>query len=161
MLGAAVAWLYARSRGAAASRELEKALEVNKEKLNIASSSLIEAQNRLDEERSIVSELNQKLAVAGEREKSMQEKYEQYQKEVDKLQEKFKLEFENIATKILKQNTLDFSENNQIFRWGILICVVYVRAVLFRKICQIGLGFRLEFNDVVGFIESLKEEILV
>ncbi|MCK5337835.1 MAG: DNA recombination protein RmuC, partial [Bacteroidales bacterium] len=47
------------------------------------------------------------------KERSMQEKYEHYQKEVDKLQEKFKLEFENIASKILKQNTLDFSVSNQ------------------------------------------------
>ena len=43
----------------------------------------------------------------------MQEKYEAYRKELEQLQDKFKLEFENIATKILKQNTQEFSESNQ------------------------------------------------
>lgn len=113
LLGAAVAWLYARSRSVTASRELEKELDVNREKLAMAGSSLGSAEKNLEEERNKVSELSRKLAIAGEKERSMQEKYEHYQKEVDKLQEKFKLEFENIASKILKQNTLDFSVSNQ------------------------------------------------
>ena len=113
LLGAAVAWLYARSRSAKSSRELEKELDINREKLAMAGSSLASAEKNLEEERNNVSELSRKLAIAGEKERSMQEKYEHYQKEVDKLQEKFKLEFENIASKILKQNTLDFSVSNQ------------------------------------------------
>jgi len=113
LLGAAVAWLYARSRSVTAGRELEKELDVNREKLAMAGSSLASAEKNLEEERNKVSELNRELAIAGEKERSMQEKYEHYQKEVDKLQEKFKLEFENIASKILKQNTLDFSVSNQ------------------------------------------------
>ena len=113
LLGAAVAWLYARSRSVTAGRELEKELDVNREKLAMAGSSLASAEKNLEEERNKVSELSRKLAIAGEKERSMQEKYEHYQKEVDKLQEKFKLEFENIASKILKQNTLDFSVSNQ------------------------------------------------
>lgn len=113
MLGAAIAWFYARSRALARSRDIEKELEISRERLAAASQNLESVENRLSEEREKVSDLSQKLAVAGEREKSLEEKYEQYQKEVDKLQEKFKLEFENVATKILKQNTLDFSDSNQ------------------------------------------------
>ncbi len=97
----------------AGSRELEKELEVKKEKLLMAEANLSETESRLEDERQAVSELNKKLAVAGERERLLQEKYNDYQKELDKLQDKFKLEFENVATKILKQNTLDFSQNNQ------------------------------------------------
>ncbi len=113
LLGAAIAWFYARSRALARSRDIEKELEISRERLAAASQNLESVENRLSEEREKVSDLSQKLAVAGEREKSLEEKYEQYQKEVDKLQEKFKLEFENVATKILKQNTLDFSDSNQ------------------------------------------------
>jgi DNA recombination protein RmuC len=43
----------------------------------------------------------------------LKEKYTDYKQEVEQLQSKFKLEFENVATKILKQNTLDFSASNQ------------------------------------------------
>jgi len=113
LLGAAVSWLFARSRAISANRELEKDLEVNKEKLKIATLNLGETQGQLEEERNKVSELNQKLAVAGQREKSLQERYDDYRKELEKLQEKFKLEFQNIASNILKQNTVDFSENNR------------------------------------------------
>lgn len=113
VLGAAIAWFYAGSRAASASRELEKILEVNREKLLMAESGLQTAGRQLEQEREKVSELNRSLAIAGERERSLQEKYEQYKGEIEKLHEKFKLEFENIASRILKQNTLEFSENNQ------------------------------------------------
>ena len=113
IIGGALSWFYARSRAMAGSRELEKELEVKKEKLLMAEANISETESRLEDERQAVSELNKKLAVAGERERLLQEKYNDYQKELDKLQDKFKLEFENVATKILKQNTLDFSQNNQ------------------------------------------------
>lgn len=44
---------------------------------------------------------------------NLQEKLESQKKEMENLQLKFTTEFENIATKILKQNTLDFSASNQ------------------------------------------------
>jgi DNA recombination protein RmuC len=44
---------------------------------------------------------------------NLQEKLESQKKEMENLQQKFTTEFENIATKILKQNTLDFSVSNQ------------------------------------------------
>ncbi|MFY9152790.1 MAG: DNA recombination protein RmuC [Prolixibacteraceae bacterium] len=44
---------------------------------------------------------------------NLQEKLEVQKKEMENLQQKFTTEFENIATKILKQNTLDFSVSNQ------------------------------------------------
>jgi len=44
---------------------------------------------------------------------NLQEKLVSQKKEVESLQQKFTAEFENIATKILKQNTQDFSVANQ------------------------------------------------
>ncbi|MDP2337652.1 MAG: DNA recombination protein RmuC [Bacteroidota bacterium] len=44
---------------------------------------------------------------------NLQEKLEMQKKEMENLQQKFTTEFENIATKILKQNTVDFSVSNQ------------------------------------------------
>ncbi|NQT77805.1 MAG: DNA recombination protein RmuC [Bacteroidetes bacterium] len=113
LAGAAIAWFYARNRAITASKELEKEVEISREKLQIAESKLDDTETRIEEERNINSELNTKLAIAGERERSLQEKYDNYQQELDKLQQKFTLEFENIAGKILKQNTLDFSQANQ------------------------------------------------
>lgn len=43
----------------------------------------------------------------------LQEKLALQKREMDQMQQKFTTEFENIASKILKQNTLDFSMSNQ------------------------------------------------
>ena len=75
IIGGALSWFYARSRAMAGSRELEKKLEVKKEKLLMAEANLSETESRLENERQAVSELNKKLAVAGERERLLQEKY--------------------------------------------------------------------------------------
>ena len=57
--------------------------------------------------------LRQQLARAEADFSNLQEKLESQKKEMEDLQQKFTIEFENIATKILKQNTVEFSEANQ------------------------------------------------
>ena len=44
--------------------------------------------------------------------KNLEEKLETEKKQLEELQEKFKLEFENIANKILKQNTFEFNQTS-------------------------------------------------
>lgn len=113
IIGVALGWLYARSKSLNASKELEKALEVSNEKYKMSVQEVENSNQKLDGERIKVSELSQKLAVSAEKERTLEEKYITYKKELEKLRETFKLEFENIASKILKQNTQDFSESNQ------------------------------------------------
>jgi len=113
IIGSIISWLFVRNKAMAAGREMEKELEVKKERLIMVETSLSEADKQLEAERKAVSGLNKDLAASGERERLLQEKYRDYQKELDKLQDKFKLEFENVATKILKENTLEFSQSNQ------------------------------------------------
>ncbi len=55
----------------------------------------------------------QQLARAEADFANLQEKLSSQRKEIETLQQKFTVEFENIATKILKQNTLDFSATHQ------------------------------------------------
>ncbi|MDP3915907.1 MAG: DNA recombination protein RmuC [Bacteroidota bacterium] len=55
----------------------------------------------------------QQLARAEADFSNLQEKLESQKKEMENLQQKFTTEFENIASKILKQNTEDFSLSNQ------------------------------------------------
>ena len=56
---------------------------------------------------------SQQLARAEADFSNLQEKLESQKKEMENLQQKFTTEFENIAAKILKQNTQDFSVANQ------------------------------------------------
>ncbi len=56
---------------------------------------------------------SQQLARAEADFSNLQGKVESQQKEMETVQQKFTVEFENIAAKILKQNTLDFSATHQ------------------------------------------------
>ena len=67
----------------------------------------------LDQERESNTLLEKKLSAMESDAKNFSEKLELQKKEMLELNEKFKLEFENVATKILKQNTIDFSSENQ------------------------------------------------
>lgn len=113
ILGGALAWLLARNSSSSVVSKLEMEKELSNEKLAIAEGLLKDSAEALDTERNKVVDLNQQIAVAAEKERSLQERYESYRKELENLQEKFRLEFENVASRILKQNTLDFSENNR------------------------------------------------
>ncbi len=113
ILGGAISWFYLRNKAMASRQELEKSLEVGKERLIIAEGQLRDTEERLNIERQKVTELSTKLAVSEDRERSLEKKYEDYRKELEALQNKFNLEFENVARKILKENTIEFSQNNQ------------------------------------------------
>ncbi len=75
-----------------------------------------ENQERNDEfvkERGRNTILEKQISAMDSDTKNLKEKLDLQRKEMLELNEKFKIEFENIATKILKQNTIDFSSENQ------------------------------------------------
>jgi DNA recombination protein RmuC len=67
----------------------------------------------LGAEREKNNNLTSKLAKAEEQNLSLSEKLENQKKEIEDIQKKFSETFENLANKILKQNTIEFTENNQ------------------------------------------------
>ncbi len=64
-------------------------------------------------EREKNNNLTSKLAKAEEQNLSLSEKLENQKKEIEDIQKKFSETFENLANKILKKNTIEFTENNQ------------------------------------------------
>ena len=93
--------------------ELEKTkslFEDRNQSLRKEKDELIQQIQLLRTENSIQS---QQLARAESDFSNLQEKLEFQKKEMETLQQKFTSEFENIAAKILKQNTTDFSAANQ------------------------------------------------
>lgn len=111
--GALISYFYAKMRSTSAIKELEKELAIKKEGMDRAEAGLQKTESMLDEERKQVGDLTRQLAVSAERERSLNERFVSHREELDKLNEKFRLEFENLATKILKQNTQEFSLSNQ------------------------------------------------
>lgn len=118
--------------------QLQRQIEVSAKESMMAGQQFTQRQFELEKEKSLFAERNnlllkereeltrQILALREENAlKSQQlarnesdfvhlnEKLEGQRKEMDQLQQKFTIEFENIASRILKQNTADFSITNQ------------------------------------------------
>ena len=66
--------------------------------------------DNLSEQKSLLLTENAQLKESNQ---NVTDKLTDQKAEVDQLQKKFTLEFENIANKLLKQNTTDFAEANQ------------------------------------------------
>jgi|LZCG01.1.fsa_nt_gb DNA recombination protein RmuC len=69
-------------------------------------------QNKIDKLLADNSEAKQELARRNAEMKSLETRINDKVKEYDELREKFKVEFENIATKILKENSREFATTN-------------------------------------------------
>lgn len=121
--GMIIAWLILRKKlgtAAADHREallkkenafiLEKAeLEQSKlrfeERANNLLSEKQEFQKELIEERDKNEKLTRSVSISATERKNLEEKLESQKKELEELQKRFTTEFENIANKILKENS--------------------------------------------------------
>ena len=93
--------------------QLDKEKSIAEEKLKDLNQSLEGYQTDLDRERKRNEELSNHIARSEVEYANLKEKLETQKSEMEELQKKFTLEFENVANKILKQNTLDFTQVNQ------------------------------------------------
>ncbi len=75
--------------------------------------NLDSAMQELSEEREFKLGLTSKLSRSEEQNKALNEKLDSQKAEIENIQKKFTAEFENLANRILKQNTLDFTAANQ------------------------------------------------
>ncbi|MCD6111703.1 MAG: DNA recombination protein RmuC [Bacteroidales bacterium] len=93
--------------------ELDKEKIVLNERLKNVNSENEKYKTELIKEREENQRLNINLAKANSEKLNIQEKLETQKKEIEELQKKFQLEFENIANKILKENSKEFTATNQ------------------------------------------------
>lgn len=131
LIGAVTIWLINKSKFskerknhelAIASFEKQKLEEINELDKN---KSILEEKNNhllainekieenLSEERSQNEQLSTRIAKAEVEYKNLKEKLDTQKSELEDIQKKFTLEFENIASKILKQNSSEFTQINQ------------------------------------------------
>jgi len=92
---------------------LDKEKIVLSEKNSTIQTSNEKLTEELQNERNRSEELNTRIAKAEVEFKNMKEKLETQKLELEELQKKFTTEFENIANKILKQNSQEFTQVNQ------------------------------------------------
>ena len=83
----------------------ERALNLQREK--------VELNEVLNLEREKNEKLTRSVSISSTERKNLEERLENQKIELEELQKKFTTEFENIATKILKENTKEFTSSNQ------------------------------------------------
>lgn len=100
-------------------KSIQEKFEIEKEKSLFEDryKSVLEERDLLNKQilelRNELTIQNQNLARSEADFNNLREKLETQKKELELLQQKFTSDFENIAAKILKQNTIEFSANNQ------------------------------------------------
>lgn len=72
-----------------------------------------ELQKELTSEREKNEKLTRSVSISATERKNLEEKLETQKKELEELQKRFTTEFENIANKILKENSKEFTSSNQ------------------------------------------------
>lgn len=95
------------------SVELKKNIAILEERVKISKEENERIQADLGKEREQLGFANNRLAKAEEAFKNMQEKFDTQEDRMKKMEEEFTIKFQNIANKILKQNSQDFADSNE------------------------------------------------
>lgn len=93
--------------------KLDKGSAIWQERISLLQSENQKLQQELGTERQLKEELNGRLIRQETEYKNIQEKLNAQKAELEDLQKKFTVEFENIANKILKENSKEFTFLNQ------------------------------------------------
>ncbi|MDD5570066.1 MAG: DNA recombination protein RmuC [Bacteroidales bacterium] len=109
IVGFIIAFLFFKNKNANIDKEKSN-LEVE---LNFLKSEKEKTENSLISERKKSEELSARVAKAEEIFKNQEEKLKAQKQEIEDMQKKLVAEFENLANKILKENSREFTEKNQ------------------------------------------------
>lgn len=106
LIGGIATWFIASSKfKGESSRIEERSTIIEKERLNLDSN--------LNSERQKVLDLNSKLSALQSDYNNLQQKLTEQKAEVEELQKKFTTEFENLANRIFKEKTDEFSKQSK------------------------------------------------
>lgn len=94
-------------------QNLDKEKSILSDRLQNAEKVFSEQKAELEKKEQINLKMNSEISKWQEQNKFLKEKLDSQKEEMEKLQQKFTTEFENLASKILKQNTRDFTETNE------------------------------------------------
>ena len=111
-VGAVLAWLAVRSKSS--GKELSStATLIEQEKNKNLQQQIQELKRELEQERTRVMEANNNLAATEADYRNLQEKLTDQKKELETIQEKFTVQFKNLANDILEEKTKKFTEQNK------------------------------------------------
>ena len=115
--GSAAGWLVARFKFSAENVEkassITAAVTVEQEKNRVLQSQVTELRSELLHERNRVLELNNSLAATEADYRNLQEKLMDQKKELETMNDKFAVQFKNLANDIFEEKSKKFTEQNK------------------------------------------------
>jgi DNA recombination protein RmuC len=111
--GGTIGWLVARGSYLNESRHTVSSVSMEQEKNKSIQTQLQEAKFLLDKERSTVLALTNNLASSEADNRNLEEKLDERKQEINELQEKFALQFKNLANEIFEEKSKKFTEQNK------------------------------------------------
>jgi len=93
--------------------ELESGVKLGEERYSHAQTEKEELETKLEKERQDIIELNKNNSTLLAINDGLEEKLKSQKEELDKLQERFKVEFKNLANDILEEKTKKFTDQNK------------------------------------------------
>ncbi len=113
VVGGVGGWYLAKFRHAAGQAEQGARFAVEQERNTALQTQLAEVKADLIRERQNLFELNNSLASTEADYRNLQEKLQEQKKEVDSLNEKFAIQFKNLANDIFEEKSRKFTEQNK------------------------------------------------
>ena len=111
--GGAAAWYIARSKTQSQGERTKAEMSLVREQKQMISGQLIEVKEELQKERETVITLNNQLSSTEADHRNLREKLAEQKREIAELQNKFTLEFKNIANEILEEKSKKFTDQNK------------------------------------------------
>lgn len=113
IMGGIIGWLIARTKFSSVNQTSITSVMVEQEKNKTLSHQVVELKNLLDGEHAKVLRQNSDLATSEADYRNLQEKLLEQKKELETIQEKFTIQFKNLANDILEEKTKKFTEQNK------------------------------------------------
>jgi DNA recombination protein RmuC len=113
IVGGGIAWLIARVRFSAEAQVSTSSFLIEQEKNKNLEAALSEFKQDIEAERKKVLEVNNALAAAEADYRNLQEKLYDQKKELENLNEKFAIQFKNLANEIFEEKSKKFTDQNK------------------------------------------------
>lgn len=117
ILGAIIGWLIAKSKynqPDQATEQLKNQLQLAEEKNKMVAQEIQDLKPSLSQEREKSLELSKQLTATQTEYKNLQERLAEQKAEMEKLNERFSIEFKNLANEILEEKSKKFTEQNKV-----------------------------------------------
>ena len=134
--------------------ELDQSKMRFEERANNLQSEKQELQTELTSEREKNEKLTRSVSISATERKNLEEKLESQKKELEELQKRFTTEFENIANKILKENSKEFTNSNQ-KNMDEILSPIKEKLISFEK--KVEETYDKELRDKISLREEVKK----